>query len=194
MRKNYASRLTKEELIAGGITCITNDGRVFKGEKEAALSANYQGYLMLTIIELDEDGNKIKKPITRVYKGRKKPTNTYNYKTMLVGLHRAMWAWFYGEVPAGYVVDHINNKHTELEDYNLDNLQLLTPAKNLEKERGISTKQIPCMLNKPLSFYEDKLNKYLTEYEQAKKEHNAKECHRLRTNIAHTKANIRYYR
>lgn len=193
MRKDYASRLTKEMLVAGGITCITKDGRAFKGEEEATLSANYQDYLMLNIIEVDEDGNKIKVPITRTFKGCKKPSNTYNYKQMSVGLHRAMWAWFYGEVPAGYIVDHINNKHTELEDYNLDNLQLLTPSQNLEKERGISTRTLKCNLKKPLSFYEDKLNKYLTEYEQAKKEHDAKKVHKLRANIANTKARIRYY-
>lgn len=194
MRKNYASRLTKDMLVKGGITCITNDGRVYKGEKEVTLSVTSYGYLAFNIYEVDEAGNKIKVPITRFYKGRKKPTNTYNYKTMLVGLHRAMWAWFYDEVPAGYVVDHINNQHTELEDYTLDNLQLLTQAQNVGKEKGESTRTLKCKLNKPLSFYEDKLSYYLRLYEQAKKEHNAKEVRRLRANIANTKAKIRYYK
>lgn len=194
MRKDYASRLTKDMLVKGGITCITKDGRAFKGEEEAALSANYQGYLMLNIIEVDEDGNKIKVPITRTFKGCKRPSNTYNFKQMSVGLHRAMWAWFHDEVPSGYIVDHINNKHTELEDYNLDNLQLLTPSQNLEKERGVSNRTVKCNLKKPLSFYEDKLDKYLTEYEQAKRNHDAKKVHRLRANVANTKAKIRYYK
>lgn len=194
MRKNYASRLTKDMLVEGGITCITKEGLVFKGEKEAALSVSNNGYLMVNIYEVDEDGNKIKVPIKRLYKGCKNISDTYMYKTRLVGLHRAMWAWFHNEVPAGYVVDHINNKHTELEDYNLDNLQLLTPAKNLEKERGASNKQVPCMLTKPLSFYEDKLDNYLRLYEQSKKDHNAKEAHRYRNNISQTKARIRYYK
>lgn len=192
-RKNYASRLTKDMLVKGGITCMTKEGLVFKGEKEAALSVNNNGYLVLNIIEVDKDGNKIKEPITRTFKGCKKPSNTYRYRQTAVGLHRAMWAWFHDEVPAGYVVDHINNKHTELEDYNLYNLQLLTPAQNLEKEKGESTRLIKCNLKQPLSFYEDKLDKYLAEYEQAKKEHDAKRVHRLRANIANTKAKIRYY-
>jgi len=193
-RKDYATRLTKEELIEGGITCMTKDGLAFRGEKQAALSVNNQGYIMLNIYELDEDGNKIKVPIKRLYKGCKNISNTYMYKTRVIGLHRAMWAWFHDEVPAGYVVDHINNQHTELEDYNLDNLQLLTPAQNLEKERGISTRMIKCMLSKPLSFYEDKLDKYLAEYEQAKKDHNAKKIKNLGNNIAYTRARIRYYK
>lgn len=193
MRKIYASRLTKEDLIKGGITCITKEGLVFKGEKEAALSVNCQGYLMLNVIEVDEAGNKIKIPVKKSWGKSEKLYDSYNYRQLCVGLHRAMWAWFHGEVPEGYVVDHINNKHTELEDYNLDNLQLLTPAENLKKEKGESTKTLICKLNKPLSFYEEKLDKYLAEYETAKKTHNAELAHKLRGNIANTKARIRYY-
>lgn len=193
MRKDYASRLTKEDLMKGGITCITEDGIVFKGEQQVNLTVNAQGYLMLTIYELDEEGNRIKTPITRLFKGCKKPTNTYTYKSKLVGLHRAMWAWFYNEVKEGYVVDHINNQHTSIEDYHLSNLQLLTPAENLAKERGVSEKQIKCKLDRPLSYYEAKLDNYTAEYEKAKQEHRANDAHLLRGNIAQTKARIRYW-
>lgn len=185
MRKDYASRLTKEDLMKGGITCITEDGMAFKGEKQINPTVNAGGYLMLNIYELDEDGNKVK-----YYTGNK---NHYTYKSRLVGLHRAMWAWFHNEVKEGYVVDHINNQHTAIEDYHLSNLQLLTPAENLAKERDCNTKQLKCKLNKPLSFYEDKLSKYLDEYEKAKKEHNAKKCQLLRGNIANIRARIRYW-
>lgn len=90
-------------------------------------------------------------------------------------------------------MDHINNKHTDIEDYHISNLQLLTPAENIAKERGESDKQIKCKLNKPLSFYEDKLKKYTTLYEEAKKAHNAELVHKLRSSVAGTKARIRYY-
>lgn len=148
---------------------------------------------MLNLYELDEDGNKIKQPITRKFKGTKNYVDTYIYKIKTIGLHRAMWAWFNGEVPEGYVVDHINNRHGMLEDYQMFNLQILTPAENLEKEAGISTKQIACKLTRPLSFYEDKLNKYLAAYEEAKANHDSELAHKLRGNIANTKARIRYY-
>lgn len=89
-RKTYASRLTKEMLVANGIELITEDGAVIKNGKQVIPTQNKQGYLMLYLYELDEDGNKIKIPITRTFKGCKKPTDTYIYKTMMVGLHRAM--------------------------------------------------------------------------------------------------------
>lgn len=193
MKNKYATKLTKLDLIQAGITEITKEGLVFKGETPVNLSVNAQGYLMLAIYKLDEEGNKIKKPITRRMPGCKRDTDTYTYELRSIGLHRAMWAWFNNEVPEGYVVDHISNKHTELEDYRLDNLQLLTPAENLEKERGISDKQVYCKLDRPLSYYENKLNNYLLEYEEAKANHNAEECHRLRSNISQAKARLRYY-
>ena len=148
---------------------------------------------MIPLYELDEDGNKIKIPMKRQFKGCKKESNTYVYKMRTLGLHRVMWAWFNNSVPSGYVVDHINNKHDTLEDYQLSNLQLLTPAENLAKERGKSNKQMKCSLKRPLSWYEERLTMYLAQYEEAKKNHEANEAHRLRTNIANIKAKIRYY-
>ena len=192
--KTYARRLTKEELIRAGITLITEDGLIFRGENQVLPTAAVgQNYLVFAIYDLDEDGNKIKIPMKKSWGNNGKLYDSYNYKARTIGLHRAMWAWFHDEVPEGYVVDHINNKHENIEDYHISNLQLLTPAENLAKERGTSNKQLPCKLNKPLSWYEDRLNKYLAEYNDAKKNHDADRAHKLRTNIANIKAKIRYY-
>ena len=193
-RKNYASKLTKGELIKNGITLVTEDGYVFKGDKQITPSINLCGYFVVTLYELDENGEKIKKPIKRQFKGCKKISDTYIYAMRTVGLHRIMWAWFHDEVPEGYVVDHINNKHDAQEDYRLENLQLLTPAQNLTKERSESIKQLKCNLNKPLSFYECKLDSYLAKYNEAKKNHDVELAHKLRGNICQTKARIRYYK
>ena len=149
-RKTYASKLTKEMLIANDIELITENGTVIRNGKQIFPKQNKQGYLMLHLYEVDEDGNKIKIPITRIFKGCKKPTNTYKYKIMTVGLHRAMWAWLYGVVEEGYVVDHINNKHDSIEDYHISNLQLISQRENVIKDREASTKEIKCRLNKPL--------------------------------------------
>lgn len=89
-RKDYASKLTKEDLIKGGITLITEEGLVFKGEKEAVISSTAGGYLVINLYDLDEEGNKIKRPLTRTFKGCKKSVDTYVYQTRVIGLHRAM--------------------------------------------------------------------------------------------------------
>lgn len=194
MRQKYATRLTREDLEKGGITCITEDGRVFRGEKEVNLNINSNGYIMLSIYKLDENGNKIKRPITRRMPGCKRDTDTYIYDLRIIGLHRAMWAWFHGEVPDGYVVDHISNRHTELEDYKLENLQLLTPAENITKEREESKRVIASKrAGATKEHYEIKLETAIAEYEKAKLSHNANEAHNQRSKISYYKARLRFF-
>ena len=201
-RRNYASRLTKEELMLEGITEITPTGRVFKGDKEIfpfwVSSKTTEDYLGINILERDLDGRLVKggrrtaKYTTK--SGEVKHYETWNGKTRTIGLHRAMWAWHYGEVPEGMVCDHINNQHSRLEDYRLDNLQLMTPSDNLAKERPMwNTREVKCNLNKPRSFYESKLARYIEAYEDAKFNNDASRAHNLRTNISQTKARLRYY-
>ena len=193
-RKTYASRLTKEMLIANGYESITEDGTVIRNGKQVIPTKNKQGYLVLGIYDLDEYGNKIKIPTTRIFKGRKKPSNTYNYKVMTVGLHRAMWAWLYGVVEEGCVVDHKNNKHKSIEDYHISNLQIITQRENSIKDRKIkSTKELKCKLNRPLSYYEDKLAYYEDLYQKAVKDGNQEEAHRQGNNTYYQRAKIRYW-
>ena len=192
-RKTYASRLTKEMLVANGIELITEDGIVIKNGKQVIPTQNKQGYLMLTLYELDEDGNKIKIPTTRTFKGCKKPINTYVYKAMTVGLHRAMWAWIYGVVEEGYVVDHRLNKHTSIEDYHISNLQLISQRENVTKDREASVSEFKCKLDRPLSYYEDKLAYYEDLYQKAVKEGNQKEAAKQRVNTYGQRARIRYW-
>ena len=192
-RKTYASKLTKEMLIANGIELITEDGVVIKNGKQFIPKQNKQGYLMLNLYELDENGNKIKIPITIIRNGRKKPSNTYVYKMMQVGLHRAMWAWLYGVVEEGCVVDHKNNKHTSIEDYNISNLQLISQRENTTKDREASIVELKCKLDRSLSYYENKLAYYEDLYQKAVKEGNQEEAHKQRCNIFGQRARIRYW-
>ena len=48
-RKTYASRLTKEMLIANGIELITEDGIVIKNGKQVIPMQNKKGYLIFNI-------------------------------------------------------------------------------------------------------------------------------------------------
>ena len=193
-RKTYASRLTKEMLVKSGIELITEDGVVIKNGKQfIPIQDKNSGYLRLNIYDFDEDGNKIKIPTTRIRKGCKKPSDTYAYKVRMVGLHRAMWAWIYGVVEEGYIVDHKNNKHTSIEDYHISNLQLISQRENVIKDREASTKEIKCRLNKPLSYYEDKLAYYEYLYQKAVKNGDQKEAHKQRNNTYGQRARIRYW-
>lgn len=193
MRKEYASQLTKEELIKAGVTAVDlNNCKVYGEQSEFIPTINSQGYLMISLYDLDDNGNKIRVPIKRQFKGCKKPTNTYTYKSRMVSLNRLIWAWQYGIVPSGYIIDHIDNKHENIEDYRLDNLQCITPAENIAKERPESNYMVRPAKGKTIEFYSNKLNKYLTEYEIAKKNHDADKVHKIRANISQNRAKIRY--
>ena len=192
-RKPYARKLTKEMLIKSGIELITEDGTVIRHGKKVIPIQDKKGYLKLNIYDFDEDGNKIKIPITTIRKWCKKPSNTYKYKSMMVGLHRAMWAWIYGVVEEGYVIDHISNKHDSIEDYHISNLQIISPRENLTKDRKASTKELKCRLDKPISYYEDKLAYYEDLYQKAVKDGNQEEAHRQRNNTYGQRARIRYW-
>ena len=192
-RKTYARKLTKEMLIANGIELITEDGTIIKNGKQYFPYQNKNGYLMFDIYELDENGNKIKIPITRKFKKCKKPTNTYIYKPMVIGLHRAMWAWFYGVVEEGWIIDHISNKHDSIEDYHISNLQIISQRENSIKNPRTSFRELKCRLDKPISYYEDKLAHYEDLYKKAVKEHNQKEINRQVQNINNQRAKIRYW-
>ena len=193
-RKTFASRLTKEMLVANGYELITEDGKVFKNGKQIIpFQDKKDGYLKIYIYDFDEDGNKIKIPMTRLRKWCKKPGNTYNFKTRTIGLHRAMWAWIYGSVEEGYVVDHKSNKHTSIEDYHISNLQLITQRENSIKNPRTSFREVKCRLDKPISYYEDKLIYYEDLYKKAMKNGDKKEIRRQANNTCNQKAKIRYW-
>lgn len=191
----YAKRLTKEDLIKEGISIeldeAARDIKVRRNGKPVKLSKNNNGYFCFGIYDRDENGDRIKKPIKR--KRRNKRCDTYTYKTRMITLHRAVYAWVNGEVPEGRVVDHIKNKHDSIQDYWPTNLQLLTPKQNVNKERVCNVREIKCNMHKPRGFYEGLLKKYEALHESAKLEGNAEEAHKQRTNVANLKAKLRYF-
>ncbi|MBR2493790.1 MAG: HNH endonuclease [Paludibacteraceae bacterium] len=54
----------------------------------------------------------------------------YGGHNICLSLSKFLYAWFKGEVPEGYVVDHIDNNHF---NNSISNLQLLTIKDNLAK-------------------------------------------------------------
>ena len=69
-----------------------------------------------------------------------KVTFSYKCKNKSITLSRLLYAWFKGDIPEGYVVDHIDNNPW---NNSLDNLQLLTQEENLIK-RFTDNPNNPC--------------------------------------------------
>ena len=159
-RNKYIRSLTKDDLIRSGIKEITEDckvifeyGRVL--EKEEDFLRNEKGYFYFLVEETDPEAIFCKK-----WKGVQTNTRT-------IYLHRAMYAWFRGEVPKDRVIDHKDNRHKTLYDNRLDNLQVMTDDANLKKDA-----QYKCSLNRPLEEYERMLTYYIDLYNTAEdKEH-----------------------
>jgi hypothetical protein len=93
-RRDYASLLTKEDLIAGGITNITEAGVVTKGKRQFIPSINKQsGYRMLNIYAVDENGERIKRVKEETCDNCGKVIKVkYVDEQRSIGLHRAIWA------------------------------------------------------------------------------------------------------
>ena len=183
----YGRRLTKEQLIEGGITNITEDGRVWRNDIEIEhFSLNRNGYKIIIIYDRDENGNFIKIP-------GKRP-GYYTYKSRTITLNRAMLAWFNGAIEEGLVADHIDGNKN---NYHISNLQAISPIENIAKSQHknyqINVKETKCNMHKPKSYYETKLEIFLQQYENAKAEGNAEKTHHLRSKISHTRARLRYW-
>ena len=196
-RKTYASELTKEDLQKMGIVDVDFDNLIVYGKNgPLKYHKNKKGYLMVSLYDVDENGNRIKIPTVYKYKkinGYTCESNSYIYKPRIIGLHRILWAWKYGKVHTGKVIDHINNKHTNIEDYKLENLQEITPLENLSKERtNYGTRRIRVVKDNMLEHYLNRLKHCIEEYEIAKTEHDARKCHNLRSSISVYQAKLRY--
>jgi hypothetical protein len=174
----YATHLTRDYLEYLGITEVSKDGtKIMKGDKE--ITQHYDGrYNLITLYD----------PAIRQATPIELRTNTTGQ--IHFGVHRIVYCWYNRIIPNGIVIDHINSNKL---DNSIDNLQMLTPKENVNKERPESTKEMPCKLNKPRSFYENKLAEYEKLYETAKANKEADRAHNLRSNIAQTRARLRYY-
>ena len=71
------------------------------------------------------------------------------------------------------IVDHIDNKHETHYDNRIENLQLLTPAQNLAKERPVSMNIMTCDMKKPIEHYIDKYNYWILEYKKEKEKNSS---------------------
>ena len=109
-RKTYASELTKEDLQKMGIVDVDFDNLIVYGKNgPLKYHKNKKGYLMVSLYDVDENGNRIKIP--KIVKYRKKDGSigecpTHAYKHRIIRLYKVLWVWRYDKVQKGHVIDH----------------------------------------------------------------------------------------
>lgn len=183
----YGEELTKEYLEQLGIVGMAGDGStILKIHKKTGKllflktkGKNSSGYYIVQMYDPE---------LRNLTPLKERNTSTGCF---VLPLHRIVYAWFYGKANAGMVIDHIDgNKANNL----FTNLREITPQENLTKGTNKNTKLIKCNLDKPLSYYEERLAEYERLYEEAKLNKDAKEAHKQRANVATYRGKIRYYK
>lgn len=176
-RRPYAGEVTKDYLKKLGIEFVSTNGTiVIKNGKLATLHVNKNA----------------KKPYAnvQVYDPDLRAEGTHPGE-FCIGVHVLNYVWNKQDKPAGMVIDHIDN---DPRNNDLMNLQCITISENLAKEKSHwHTTETKCKLNKPRSFYEDKLKRYELMYEAAKQNEDADKAHKLRSYISQCRARLRYY-
>ena len=174
----YAKILTRDYLEYLGVTNVTEDGRIFKGDIE--LNQHFDGrYLLVQFYD---------PAIRRATPPEERSNNTGQFT---VGVHRVVYAWFNKIIPAGMIIDHKDNNKT---NNHLDNLRLVTPTENVVKDRPEANKKLmKCKLNKDRSFYENKLKFYTELYEAAKLNKDQTAAHKYRVYLSQYRSRLKYY-
>jgi hypothetical protein len=172
--RTYAREVTKEYLQKLGVEHVSTDAKEIIVNGQAVTPVPTKN---------SKKGDRLYYNV-RLYD---KDTDTF-YEA---GIHVLNYVWNNSDKPQGLVIDHIDN---DADNNDISNLQCITPSENVAKDRSNwNVREIKCQLDKPRSFYETRLEGYMMAYEQAKQDHDAEAAHHFRTNIAQTRARLRYY-
>ena len=130
--ENFNTGLSRQYLEYLGITNITEDGHIYKGEIELTQSLEGSGYMKIQ--PHDKEGKK---------------------RNILT--HRAVYAWHKGYIPPKMMLDH---KDGDRYNNHIDNLRLATATENrANRVHKAGTYEMRCSMKFPRSHYEQKLEK-----------------------------------
>ena len=121
----YCKKLTKQELLDAGFTevkYINDQWRVFRRWRKNNSKEKIDTEIKITLA--------CGKHKYRPDKYYHKITYSFNRKVINIPLSRFIYVWFKGDIPDGYIINHINGNSF---DNRPENLQLLTVGDNLKR-------------------------------------------------------------
>lgn len=187
MRKEYGSKLTREELInkygiigvsPAGTSLMRRNKRTGKIWIQTKFCKNNSDYYIVTLYDPE------------VRKAIPKEERTNGSGQVIIPLHKIIYAYMYGSTTEGYVIDHINKNKID-NDYR--NLREITPQENVTRDTDKNTKLIKCNLKLSREWYLDKIEYWEEQYELAKDNHDAELAHGARSMLAWYRGKLRFY-
>ena len=121
----YCKKLTKQELLYAGFTevkYINDQWRIFRRWRKYNSKEKFDTEIKVTLA--------CGKHKYRPNKYYHKITYSFNRKVINIPLSRFIYVWFKGDIPDGYIIEHVNGDSF---DNRPENLQLLTVGDNLKK-------------------------------------------------------------
>ena len=118
--------LTKQDLIDNGY--FVEGEKVFKHRNSKRSGHYIKEIKQQTIINKNKYGNGKSYIFVPLHIKRLNREN----RQLTICLHTVIYAWYKGEVPLGYDVDHIDNNSL---NNNINNLQLLTHEENIRRRK-----------------------------------------------------------
>ena len=121
----YCKKLTKQELLDAGFTevkYINDQWRIFRRWRKYNSKEKFDTEISVTLA--------CGKHKYRPDKYYHKVTYSFNRKVINIPLSRFIYVWFKGDIPDGYIINHINGNSF---DNRPENLELMAVGDNLRR-------------------------------------------------------------